>query len=49
MNQQGTVHGPMCSSSQNGRGGLFYVMDNPALFEALGNLVKGDTAPQADP
>ena len=49
MNQQGAVHGPKCSRSQNGRGGLFYVMDNPALFEALGNLVKGDTAPQADP
>lgn len=49
MNQQGTVSEPNCSSSQNGRGGLFYVLDNAGLFDGLSKLVKGDTAPQERP
>jgi len=43
MNQQGAASGK-CSSSQNGRGGLFYVIDNPELHDSLENLLKGGTA-----
>jgi hypothetical protein len=32
MNQQGSLSGPNCKSSQNGRGGLYYVIDNAQLF-----------------
>jgi hypothetical protein len=49
MNQQGAASGQKCMSSQNGRGGLFYVMDNPVLFDGLKNLIQGDTAPTAVP
>jgi Deoxyribonuclease II len=45
MNQQGTASGPNCGSSQNGRGGLFYVVDNAELSMSLGSLISGDTAP----
>ncbi|MDR3717739.1 MAG: deoxyribonuclease II family protein [Bryobacteraceae bacterium] len=45
MNQQGSIAKPNCASSQNGRGGLFYVVDNPQLFESVRDLLKGDTAP----
>jgi Deoxyribonuclease II len=45
MNQQGTASGPNCGSSQNGRGGLFYVLDNAELSKSLGSLISGDTAP----
>jgi hypothetical protein len=45
MNQQGTATGPNCGSSQNGRGGLFYVIDNADLSESLKSLISGDTAP----
>jgi hypothetical protein len=45
MNQQGALAAPQCNSSQNGRGGLFYVVDNPQLFESVRDLLKGDTAP----
>lgn len=47
MNQQGTLSnnsGHKCSSSQNGRGGLFYIVNDKILFEGLTNLLKGDTA-----
>jgi hypothetical protein len=44
MNQQGTLTGK-CSSSQNGRGGLFYVIDKKGLFDSVANLIDGDTAP----
>jgi len=55
MNQQGALgpdyayKGQTCSSSQNGRGGLFYVMDNKTLFESLTALIKCDTAPETGP
>ena len=55
MNQQGALgpdyayKGQTCSSSQNGRGGLFYVLDNKAMFESLTALLKGDTAPETGP
>jgi hypothetical protein len=45
MNQQGTASGQNCASSQNGRGGLFYVVDNPELSNSLKELINGGTAP----
>jgi hypothetical protein len=48
MNQQGALTGQKCSSSQNGRGGMFYVIKNKALSDGLTQLIKGDTAPTAD-
>jgi hypothetical protein len=45
MNQQGTASGPNCASSQNGRGGLFYVVDDADLSKSLASLMSGDTAP----
>jgi hypothetical protein len=45
MNQQGSLAGPNCESSQNGRGGLFYVIDDNELFENIKDLIGGDTAP----
>jgi len=49
LNQQGTVAGSNCASSQNGRGGLFYVVDDRTLHDAVANLIKGDTAPTRAP
>jgi len=49
MNQQGSASGPNCASSQNGRGGLFYVVDNTELFDGLKNLINGGTAPTGAP
>ena len=49
MNQQGTVSGPNCGNSQNGRGGLFYVLDNAELSKSLGSLISGGTAPAGPP
>lgn len=46
MNQQGSLSGPNCASSQNGRGGLFYVVANAALSKSVKALITGDTAPQ---
>lgn len=48
MNQQGTLStasGHKCSSSQNGRGGLFYIVNEKALADGIADLLKGDTAP----
>jgi len=45
MNQQGASSGPKCSSSQNGRGGLFYVVDDAELSGSLKTLLAGNTAP----
>jgi hypothetical protein len=48
MNQQGSISEPNCSSSQNGRGGLFFVLDNPALFDSLSDFIRsGPSTPQA--
>ncbi|MGB6690744.1 MAG: deoxyribonuclease II family protein [Terracidiphilus sp.] len=44
MNQQGALS-DNCASSQNGRGGLFYVVKDGALSADLAALLKGDTAP----
>jgi hypothetical protein len=50
MNQQGDalVAGD-CDSSQNGRGGLFYVVDDAGLFNSMKDLITGATAPTASP
>jgi hypothetical protein len=45
MNQQGALSGN-CASSQNGRGGLFYAVDNQVLRDAVAELISGETAPQ---
>jgi hypothetical protein len=45
LNQQGTLSGPHCDSSQNGRGGLFFVIEDPQLFESVRDLLQGETAP----
>lgn len=52
MNQQGALgpdyayKGQKCDSSQNGRGGTFYVLENKDLFASLTALLKGETAPE---
>ena len=46
MNQQGAINrADGCKSSQNGRGGMFFVMDNAPLSASLGKLIEGDSAP----
>jgi hypothetical protein len=45
MNQQGTLDGPNCGSSQNGRGGLFYVVEDGNLSASVRDLIRGGTAP----
>jgi hypothetical protein len=47
MNQQGALTGSSCSRSQNGRGGLFYVINDSTLTQSLADLLQGDTAPTA--
>jgi len=44
LNQQGALASPKCGSSQNGRGGLFYVVDNQQLFAGVKGLIQGGTA-----
>lgn len=46
LNQQGALSGN-CTSSQNGRGGVFYVINNKPLFESVTSLIQGETAPEA--
>jgi len=45
MNQQGSLSGPNCASSQNGRGGFFYVVEDAPLHDTLRDLIQGNTAP----
>jgi hypothetical protein len=44
LNQQGRLTAK-CDSSQNGRGGLFFIVDDPALHAAVSELIRGDTGP----
>ena len=50
MNQQGAIRPGFdypqqrCSSSQNGRGGTFYALDNKELFKSMTALLKGKSA-----
>lgn len=46
LNQQGTLSGRYCDSSQNGRGGLFFVVDDAQLFSGVRDLIQGETALQ---
>ena len=48
LNQQGALSGT-CKSSQNGRGGLFYVMENRDLFEDMTKLLDGKIASTVAP
>ncbi|ADW68927.1 deoxyribonuclease II [Granulicella tundricola] len=43
MNQEGSLNGPDCSPSQNGRGGTFYVMQDADLHTSVSGLL-GATA-----
>lgn len=45
-NQQGALSGK-CNSSQNGRGGLFFVVQEPTLHTSVAALLEGGTAPVA--
>jgi hypothetical protein len=45
LNQQGTLSGPDCAISQNGRGGMFFVIEDRALHSSVSALVAGSTAP----
>lgn len=45
MNQQGSLSGPKCMSSQNGRGGMFFVIDDKVLFGSISDLLKGSSGP----
>lgn len=42
-NQQGVLQGD-CDSSQNGRGGLFFVLRSPVLTAGVAKLITGETA-----
>lgn len=44
LNQQGRLTNK-CSSSQNGRGGLFFIVDDAALHDSIARLIAGTTAP----
>jgi hypothetical protein len=50
-NQQGTLDGPdgTCDSSQNGRGGMFFVMKNATLSADMAKLIAGGTAATTPP
>jgi hypothetical protein len=43
MNQQGSLSG--CTSSQDGRGGLFYAVEDAPLASSVAELIKGASAP----
>ena len=43
MNQQGSLSGPKCESSQNGRGGLFFVVEDKDLAGSITSLIKGSS------
>lgn len=55
MNQQGALRpgysraNQKCSSSQNGRGGMFYVLDDPSLWQSITALLAGESAPTTQP
>jgi hypothetical protein len=51
MNQQGSLNGTgvpgSCEVSQNGRGGMFFVMNNQTLWGSLTALLAGNSVPVA--
>jgi hypothetical protein len=45
LNQQGSIRpATKCDASQNGRGGLFFVLENATLHDSVSELIEGDTA-----
>lgn len=42
LNQQGQLAGN-CASSQNGRGGMFFVVNDPVLAQDVSSLIKGNS------
>jgi hypothetical protein len=48
LNQQGALKGK-CASSQNGRGGLFFVLNDPDLFKDMTTLLDGEVASTVAP
>lgn len=42
MNQQGTLDSPKCYRSQNGRGGIFFVIQDRALNADVGHLIGAE-------
>ena len=50
MNQQGdAVAAGNCGSAQNGRGGLFFVVDDAGLYGSVKDLITGSAAPTKAP
>jgi hypothetical protein len=47
LNQQGAISGNAkeCARSQNGRGGMFFVIEDKKLSTSIGELIRGETAP----
>jgi hypothetical protein len=47
LNQQGTINpkSGKCDSSQNGRGGMFFVVKNDELFKTLSDMLDGEDEP----
>jgi hypothetical protein len=45
MNQQGSLSGPNCGSSQNGRGGIFYVVKDETIYQGVKALISGGSEP----
>lgn len=45
LNQQGTINPPHCERSQNGRGGMFFVVENNDLFNTVTGLLAGESEP----
>ena len=45
MNQQGSLSPPNCDASQNGRGGLFFVLGDKQLHDSIAQLIAGTSVP----
>ena len=47
LNQQGSINKVKgkCDSSQNGRGGMFFVVENDDLFKTLSDMLDGANEP----
>lgn len=45
MNQQGSLSPPNCDASQNGRGGLFFVLEDKQLHDSIAQLIAGTSVP----
>ena len=47
LNQQGSINpvNGSCAKSQNGRGGLFFVVENENLFKTLSGMLEGEDEP----